>query len=116
MPKPATRPRFDVSSLVGPLFFLWLVQLLLPSTVVALVYEKHHRLRLIMRMHGLANSAPCLPCSFPFQLERLLMPVVCASRAPCNSYNPSLHAPAPLCSPAHPFNHSCMHMQVPTYL
>lgn len=58
MPKPGTAPPYDVSALVGPLFFVWLIQLPLPWAVVQLVAEKQHRLRSMMRMHGLDNGAP----------------------------------------------------------
>lgn len=61
MPKAGTAPAYDFSALLGPLFFVWLIQLPLPWAVVQLVAEKQLRLRSMMRMHGLANGAPPLP-------------------------------------------------------
>jgi hypothetical protein len=62
MPKPETSLRLDFSSFIGPLFFVWLVQLPLPWAVVQLVYEKQHRLRIMMRMHGLSNGSALQNC------------------------------------------------------
>jgi len=57
MPKPADRLRLDFSSLLGPLFYCWVVQLLLPTMLQQLVYEKEKRLRMMMKMHGLGDGA-----------------------------------------------------------
>jgi hypothetical protein len=57
MPKPATVLRLDIASLVGTLFYTWLLQLLLPSMLSALVSEKEGRLRTMMKMHGLGDGA-----------------------------------------------------------
>lgn len=40
MPKPATKSRFDFSSLLGALFFTWIIELLFPvsSMAFSLVY------------------------------------------------------------------------------
>ena len=56
MPKPSSKLRVDISSLVGSVVFLWLVQVPLPLSLGLLVYEKEKRLRLMMRMHGLNNG------------------------------------------------------------
>ncbi|XP_021321342.1 ABC transporter A family member 8 [Sorghum bicolor] len=56
MPKPETKMTMDLTPLLDPLFFTWVVQLLLPVTVTLLVYEKEHKLRLMMKMHGLKNA------------------------------------------------------------
>lgn len=56
MPKVGTELSLDISSFVGSLVFLWLVQLLFPLSLSVLVYEKQQRLRLMMRMHGLSNA------------------------------------------------------------
>jgi hypothetical protein len=56
MPKPSSKLRVDISSLVGSIIFLWLIQLPLPLSLALLVYEKEKRLRLMMRMHGLSNG------------------------------------------------------------
>ncbi|KAK6123284.1 hypothetical protein DH2020_042961 [Rehmannia glutinosa] len=56
MPKPETRLRLDLSSLLGPLFFTWVIVQLFPVVVISLVYEKQHRLRIMMKMHGLGDG------------------------------------------------------------
>jgi len=56
-PKLETSLTIDFSSLIGPLFYTWVVQLALPSMLQQLVYEKEFRLRVIMKMHGLPDSA-----------------------------------------------------------
>eukprot|EP00897_Mesotaenium_endlicherianum_P000653 jgi/Mesen1/10589/ME000085S09920 len=77
-PKPPSELRLDFSSILGPLFYMWIFQLLFPVSwkvillklcslgggetsvaviVRALVYEKEKRLRVMMRMHGLGDSA-----------------------------------------------------------
>ncbi|KAL0046688.1 hypothetical protein WJX82_007270 [Trebouxia sp. C0006] len=57
MPKQETHLSLDFSSLLGPIFYCWLSQLLLPLLLVTLVYEKQRRLRIMMKMHGLGDSA-----------------------------------------------------------
>mmetsp|Transcript_26100 Transcript_26100/g.83310 ORF Transcript_26100/g.83310 Transcript_26100/m.83310 type:complete len:926 (-) Transcript_26100:225-3002(-) len=54
-PKPGTELRLDFASLIGPLFFSWVIQFMLPVILVSLVYEKHHRLRIMMKMQGLGD-------------------------------------------------------------
>ncbi|KAI8472690.1 MAG: P-loop containing nucleoside triphosphate hydrolase protein [Monoraphidium minutum] len=56
-PKGASEIRLDFSSLLGPLFFTWVVQMLLPIFLMQLVYEKEKRLRMMMKMHGLGDGA-----------------------------------------------------------
>ncbi|GFP99358.1 ABC transporter a family member 7 [Phtheirospermum japonicum] len=56
MPKPETRVRLDFSSLLGPLFFTWVIVQLFPVVLIALVYEKQQRLRIMMKMHGLGDG------------------------------------------------------------
>lgn len=56
MPKPGSKLTLDFSSLLGPLFFCWLLELLLPVMVVQLVTEKERRLRIMMKMHGLGDG------------------------------------------------------------
>jgi len=56
-PKPKTDAHFDLSSLLGPLFYTWVVQLLMPTFLQQLVYEKEKRLRMMMKMHGLGDGA-----------------------------------------------------------
>ena len=43
MPKQETHLSLDFSSLLGPIFYCWLAQLLLPLVLVTLVYEKQRR-------------------------------------------------------------------------
>ena len=43
MPKVETHLSLDFSSLLGPIFYCWLAQLLLPLFLVTLVYEKQQR-------------------------------------------------------------------------
>lgn len=57
MPKQETHLSLDFSSLLGPIFYCWLAQLVLPLFLVTLVYEKQRRLRIMMKMHGLGDSA-----------------------------------------------------------
>uniref|UniRef100_A0A1D2A8G4 ABC transporter domain-containing protein n=1 Tax=Auxenochlorella protothecoides TaxID=3075 RepID=A0A1D2A8G4_AUXPR len=57
MPKDVTRLTVSISTLLGPLFFVWLSQLLLPTMLLTLVYEKEKRLRTMMKMHGLGDGA-----------------------------------------------------------
>eukprot|EP00887_Chlorella_sp_A99_P001140 scaffold14.g1140.t1 len=57
MPKGATRLSLDFSSLLGPLFMMWFLQMLLPVNVHTLVYEKQASLRTMMRVQGLRDSA-----------------------------------------------------------
>ncbi|VYS59673.1 unnamed protein product [Arabidopsis thaliana] len=56
MPKPETKLRLDIASLIGPIFFTWVILLLLPVILNSLVYEKQQRLRIIMKMHGLGDG------------------------------------------------------------
>lgn len=56
MPKPETQLRLDFSSLLGPLFFTWVILQLFPVALTSLVYEKQQNLRLMMKMHGLGDG------------------------------------------------------------
>lgn len=56
MPKPETQLRLDFSSLLGPLFFTWVIIQLFPVVLTVLVYEKQQRLRIMMKMHGLGDG------------------------------------------------------------
>ena len=42
-PKAASTLKVDFSNLLGPLFFTWVVQMLLPIFLMQLVYEKEKR-------------------------------------------------------------------------
>nr|CAB3470737.1 unnamed protein product [Digitaria exilis] len=77
MPKQATRLTFDFSAVVGPLFFEWVVVLLFPVMLTYLVYEKQHKLRTMMKMHGLGDGPYWIiyyMCEL-FQDQRLQYPV-----------------------------------------
>ncbi|KAK8930484.1 ABC transporter A family member 7 [Platanthera zijinensis] len=56
MPKPETTVSIDFSSILGALFFTWVLQLLFPVILTYLVYEKQQRLKLMMKMHGLKDG------------------------------------------------------------
>uniref|UniRef100_A0A5B7AWJ4 ABC transporter domain-containing protein n=1 Tax=Davidia involucrata TaxID=16924 RepID=A0A5B7AWJ4_DAVIN len=56
MPKPETQLRLDFSSLLGPLFFTWVILQLFPVVLTSLVYEKQQNLRIMMKMHGLGDG------------------------------------------------------------
>lgn len=56
MPKPETQVRLDLSSLLGTLFFTWVILQLFPVVLTSLVYEKQQNLRIMMKMHGLGDG------------------------------------------------------------
>ncbi|EFN55401.1 hypothetical protein CHLNCDRAFT_23609, partial [Chlorella variabilis] len=60
MPRGSSRLSLDFSSLLGPLFSMWLLQLMLPVGVHTLVQEKEQHLRVMMKMQasaaGLSDS------------------------------------------------------------
>mmetsp|Transcript_29509 Transcript_29509/g.74204 ORF Transcript_29509/g.74204 Transcript_29509/m.74204 type:complete len:651 (+) Transcript_29509:1679-3631(+) len=56
MPKLQTTLNLDFASILGPLFFMLVLQLLFPVMLQQLVYEKHMRLRIMMKMHGLSDG------------------------------------------------------------
>ncbi|GLI63912.1 hypothetical protein VaNZ11_007051 [Volvox africanus] len=56
-PKNEMKLKLDFSILLGPLFYTWVVQMLMPSLLHQLVYEKEKRLRMMMKMHGLGDGA-----------------------------------------------------------
>jgi len=57
MPKGPSRLSLDFSSLLGPLFMMWFMQLMLPVNVFMLVQEKEAGLRIMMKMQGLKDGA-----------------------------------------------------------
>ncbi|KAH0942807.1 hypothetical protein HID58_002444 [Brassica napus] len=65
----------DIASLLGPLFFTWVVLLLFPVILTSLVYEKQERLRIIMKMHGLGDG-PYWLISYAFFLTISVLYVV----------------------------------------
>jgi hypothetical protein len=58
MPKGASRLSLDFSSLLGPLFSMWLLQLILPVGVHTLVSEKEQHLRVMMKMQASCTIDP----------------------------------------------------------
>ncbi|BBN17972.1 protein MpABC85 [Marchantia polymorpha subsp. ruderalis] len=57
MPRSASQLRLDLTSLLGPLFYMWVAALLFPVIVTSVVYEKQKNLRMMMKMHGLGDNA-----------------------------------------------------------
>ncbi|KAJ3687005.1 hypothetical protein LUZ61_016169 [Rhynchospora tenuis] len=47
----------DFGTLIGSMFFVFLMQLLLPVIINNIVYEKQQKLRIMMKMHGLGDAA-----------------------------------------------------------
>lgn len=66
MPKQATHLSLDFSSLLGPIFYCWLAQLLLPLLLVTLVYEKQRRSALLPSSFlPFVSPTFCPACSLP---------------------------------------------------
>ncbi|MED6196532.1 hypothetical protein PIB30_048382 [Stylosanthes scabra] len=59
MPKPASPEtgRIDITTLLGGLFYTWVILQLFPVILISLVYEKQHNIRIMMKMHGLGDGA-----------------------------------------------------------
>ncbi|PWA77372.1 ABC2-like protein [Artemisia annua] len=76
MPKPETEIRLDFSSLLGPLFFTWVILQLFPIVLTALVYEKQQNLRIMMKMHGLGDG-PYWMISYVYFLAISLVYMFC---------------------------------------
>ncbi|CAJ2664524.1 unnamed protein product [Trifolium pratense] len=56
MPKSETPIRIEIASLLGGLFYTWVILQLFPVVLTSLVYEKQHKLRIMMKMHGLGDG------------------------------------------------------------
>lgn len=56
-PKVQTEYFVDFATLLGPIFYTWLLALLQPVIVYSAVYEKANRLRVMMAVHGLSDRA-----------------------------------------------------------
>ncbi|XP_026378920.1 ABC transporter A family member 7-like [Papaver somniferum] len=56
MPKQGSVLKLDFSTLLGALFFSWVVLQLFPVILTSLVYEKQQNLRIMMKMHGLGDG------------------------------------------------------------
>ncbi|KFK34077.1 hypothetical protein AALP_AA5G099400 [Arabis alpina] len=76
VPKSESRLRLDIASLIGPLFFTWVILLLFPVILSSLVYEKQERLRIIMKMHGLGDG-PYWMISYAYYLTISMFYFIC---------------------------------------
>ncbi|KAE8661779.1 ABC transporter A family member 4 [Hibiscus syriacus] len=76
MPKPETKLRIDLSSLLGTLFFTWVILQLFPVVLTSLVYEKQQKLRVMMKMHGLGDG-PYWMISYAYFLVISLLYMLC---------------------------------------
>ncbi|KAF6159969.1 hypothetical protein GIB67_033053 [Kingdonia uniflora] len=76
MPKAGTKFTFDFSSLLGALFFTWVILQLFPVILSSLVYEKQQNLRIMMKMHGLGD-APYWMISYTYFLCLSLVYMLC---------------------------------------
>ncbi|GLU12336.1 hypothetical protein SLE2022_290230 [Rubroshorea leprosula] len=76
MPKPGTKFKLDLSSLLGPLFFTWIILQPFPMILEALVYEKQQKLRVMMKMHGLGDG-PYWMISYAYFLAISLLHMLC---------------------------------------
>nr|QVT92306.1 ABC transporter [Salvia miltiorrhiza] len=76
MPKSETKLRLDFSSLLGPLFFTWVIVQLFPVILTSLVYEKQFKLRIMMKMHGLGDG-PYWMISYAYFLAISLIYMIC---------------------------------------
>ncbi|KAL5724971.1 Phospholipid-transporting ATPase abca7 [Ranunculus cassubicifolius] len=76
MPKPATDIKLDFASLLGALFFTWVVFQLFPVILTSLVYEKQRNLRIMMKMHGLGDG-PYWLISYAYFLVLSLVYILC---------------------------------------
>ncbi|XP_050221368.1 ABC transporter A family member 7-like [Mercurialis annua] len=56
MPKVATKSYLDVSSILGVLFYTWIILRLFLVVFISLVYEKQQNVRTMMKMHGLGDG------------------------------------------------------------
>ncbi|KAM3262597.1 hypothetical protein ACQJBY_052994 [Aegilops geniculata] len=74
MPKVGSELKLDLSSLLGALFFTWIVELLFPVILTYLVYEKQQKLKIMMKMHGLkAGPYWMITYTYFFALSALYM-------------------------------------------
>ncbi|KAL4348892.1 hypothetical protein GQ457_17G016910 [Hibiscus cannabinus] len=76
MPKAETKLRIDLSSLLGTLFFAWVILQLFPVVLTSLVYEKQQKLRVMMKMHGLGDG-PYWMISYAYFLVISLLYMLC---------------------------------------
>ncbi|XP_015579513.2 ABC transporter A family member 7 [Ricinus communis] len=75
MPKAASKINVDLASLLGTLFFSWVILQLFPVVLTSLVYEKQQKLRIMMKMHGLGDG-PYWMISYAYFLSISLLYVL----------------------------------------
>ncbi|KAK1298427.1 ABC transporter A family member 7 [Acorus calamus] len=56
MPQPGKKLSLDFASLLGALFYTFVIGLLFPVILTYLVYEKEEKLKIMMKMHGLGDG------------------------------------------------------------
>ncbi|CAM0910277.1 unnamed protein product [Alopecurus aequalis] len=56
MPNGGTHLKFEIASVLGQVFFTWIIELLFPVILTYLVYEKQQKLKIMMKMHGLKDG------------------------------------------------------------
>ncbi|GAV76932.1 ABC_tran domain-containing protein/ABC2_membrane_3 domain-containing protein [Cephalotus follicularis] len=76
MPQFGRKYSIDLSSLLGTLFFTWVVLQLFPVVLQSLVYEKQQKLRIMMKMHGLGDG-PYWMISYAYFLIISLIYILC---------------------------------------
>ncbi|XP_010242394.1 PREDICTED: ABC transporter A family member 7-like [Nelumbo nucifera] len=76
MPKLGTKLSLDFSSILGGLFFTWVILQLFPVILTSLVYEKERNLRIMMKMHGLGDG-PYWTISYAYFLSISLAYMLC---------------------------------------
>ncbi|GFZ12086.1 ABC2 homolog 6 [Actinidia rufa] len=76
MPKPETKVKLDLASLLGPLFFTWVILQLFPVILTSLIYEKQQKLRIMMKMHGLGDG-PYWMITYAYNLVISSMYMIC---------------------------------------
>ncbi|RZC16975.1 ABC transporter A family member 7 isoform B [Glycine soja] len=76
MPKPETPIKLDLASLLGGVFFTWVILQLFPIPLTSLVYEKQQKLRIMMKMHGL-DDGPYWMISYGYFLAISIVYMLC---------------------------------------
>ncbi|XP_061346675.1 ABC transporter A family member 7-like [Gastrolobium bilobum] len=76
MPKSETPIRIEIASLLGGLFFTWVILQLFPVVLTSLVYEKQQKLRIMMKMHGLGDG-PYWMISYGYFLAISIIYMLC---------------------------------------
>ncbi|XP_021892087.1 ABC transporter A family member 7-like, partial [Carica papaya] len=76
MPKAETKLRLDIASVIGPLFYIWVILQLFPVILTSLLYEKQQKLRIMMKMHGLGDG-PYWMITYTYFLTISLLYMLC---------------------------------------